>query len=220
MKPDLKQTVLAYRCPHCGKNIFSVVGIFALSGDLMKLRCDCEDSELTLRRTSEGKIQLSVPCFLCPTPHTYTLSPHLTTERELFTLSCPYGGMSLCFFGQQKAVEEAVAAADRSLSDWMEEQKIPDFAAFSTLREYDCGSENAGREDLLRFTVADLAEEGKIYCRCPEGEGDYTVDSLTDSALVYCRKCGATRMFPMWGTVSENAFLHLNQIDLRDTTEA
>ena len=90
---DPKQTVISYRCPHCGKNILSVVGIFALSGDLMKLKCDCGESELVIERTKEGKIRLTVPCFLCPKPHIYSVSSDLLFARELFSLGCAYAGI-------------------------------------------------------------------------------------------------------------------------------
>ena len=50
-----KETTVAYRCPVCGKNIISVVGIFMLSGDLIKLKCDCGVSELTITSNSDLK---------------------------------------------------------------------------------------------------------------------------------------------------------------------
>ena len=36
---DVKNASVAYRCPHCGDGVVSVVGIFSLSGDMFKIKC-------------------------------------------------------------------------------------------------------------------------------------------------------------------------------------
>ena len=92
-----KQTTIAYRCPHCGAGIMSAVGFFSLSGDMLKLKCDCGESELIIQRSRDGKIRLTVPCILCSKPHQYTVSSSLFFGRELFTLSCPYSDLNACF---------------------------------------------------------------------------------------------------------------------------
>ena len=81
---DIKQTTVAYRCSHCGAGVMSMVGVFSLSGEMFKLKCSCGESEMTMVRTSDGKIRFSVPCFLCPKPHTYTvnLSDKLTQVKQ------------------------------------------------------------------------------------------------------------------------------------------
>ena len=65
-----KQTTVAYRCPHCGAGVMSLVGVFALSAEMLKLKCSCGESEMTIVKTSDGKIRFTVPCLLCPNPHT------------------------------------------------------------------------------------------------------------------------------------------------------
>ena len=50
-----KDTTIAYRCPECGTTVMSVVGALALSGDIIKLKCDCGGSELLLENTDEAK---------------------------------------------------------------------------------------------------------------------------------------------------------------------
>lgn len=56
-----KETTIIYRCPHCGLSVVSVVGIFTLSGDMVKLKCDCGGSALVLTHTSDGKVRLTCP---------------------------------------------------------------------------------------------------------------------------------------------------------------
>ena len=69
-----KNTTIAYRCPSCGEAIKSVVGVFSLSGDLIRLKCHCHESELKISYTSDGKIRLSVPCFACGNDHEFIVS--------------------------------------------------------------------------------------------------------------------------------------------------
>ena len=42
LKP--KESIVSYRCPKCGTTVMSMVGTFALSGDLIKLKCSCGES--------------------------------------------------------------------------------------------------------------------------------------------------------------------------------
>ena len=45
---DFKQTTVAYRCPHCGAGVMSAVGLFSLNADMVKLKCTCGKSEMTV----------------------------------------------------------------------------------------------------------------------------------------------------------------------------
>ena len=83
---DTKQTTVAYRCPHCGAGVMSVVGVFSLSAEMMKLKCSCGHSEMTMSRASNGKIRFSVPCMLCPSPHSFTVNSSVVFSKELFVL--------------------------------------------------------------------------------------------------------------------------------------
>ena len=81
-----KQTTVAYRCPECGAIVLSLVGIFALTADMIRLKCPCGQSELEILYTKDKKVRLTVPCFACPTSHSYLISSSLFFEKELFTL--------------------------------------------------------------------------------------------------------------------------------------
>ena len=47
---EKKQTTIAYRCPTCGAGIMSAVDIFALSAPMVKLKCSCGCSEMTIKK--------------------------------------------------------------------------------------------------------------------------------------------------------------------------
>ena len=104
MKLSPQETTFAYRCPHCGATVFSLIGIFALSGDMLKLRCSCGKSETIMNYTSDKKIRITVPCIACPKPHYFTLGQNSFFAREsgVFRLPCPYTGIDIAFIGKKE----------------------------------------------------------------------------------------------------------------------
>ena len=85
---ESRQTTVAYRCPQCGAGVMSVVNLFALRADMIKLKCDCGGSEMTLVHTKDNKVRFTVPCIFCPNPHHFTLSSHGFFDKEMFALPC------------------------------------------------------------------------------------------------------------------------------------
>ena len=71
---ETKQTTVAYRCPHCGSGVMSAINPFVLKGSMVRLKCECGKSFLEVQPAAGGKLHLSVPCMLCPTPHHFTVS--------------------------------------------------------------------------------------------------------------------------------------------------
>ena len=97
-----QNTTVAYRCPHCGGAVYSGINLFMLSADMLKLKCSCGQSEMTLikSQSDEQKVRLSVPCMFCPNPHHFTLSRTLLFDKELFALPCPYSDITVCCVGE------------------------------------------------------------------------------------------------------------------------
>ena len=205
-----KQTTIAYRCPHCGAGIMSAVGFFALSGDMLKLKCDCGESELVIQRGRDAKIRLTVPCILCPKPHPYTISETLFFGRELFTLSCPYSDLDACFIGETNHVKAALAKNELDLLELMEEAGVESFDALhqpQTLTDPQI-------YDIILFVIRELEAEGEIHCRCADGEGEYEVEVLDDCVRVSCAKCGAEARLPTDSVLAANAFLNADRLTL------
>ena len=111
-----KETTVIYRCPHCGLSVVSVVGVFTLSGDMVKLKCDCEESELIITRTSDGKVRLSVPCLACGEKHTFIISQDAFFEKKVLCLSCTYTGIEICFVGGKEDALETLSEKDKELA--------------------------------------------------------------------------------------------------------
>lgn len=211
-----KDTTIAYRCPECGTTVISVVGALALSGDVIKLKCSCGCSELLLENTNEDKIRLTVPCVFCPSPHRYLVSRRLLTTRELFTFPCAYSGIDILFIGTKGAVLKAVEESDRELEELIDETEMS--GIHDENEKEGCGDEHV--RDMILFTLADLSEEGKIVCGCPEGTGDFLVEQTPDSVLISCKACGRKKEISCAGhSLDAQLLFDCDRLYLEEDTE-
>lgn len=160
-----KKTNIAYRCPVCGGAVRSVVGVFSLSGDMMRLRCPCGESELVLKRTSDGKYRFSVPCFACRKNHEFVLSGNVVFSQESISLSCPYTGLDIAFAGSEKGVDGAIKAADEALEQILSEIE-PENVFGKDGEEYE-GADFSVLPGIL-LAVKEMMADGRIFCGCEE----------------------------------------------------
>ncbi len=209
---DKKETTVAYRCPNCGSWVGSIVGVFSLTADMLRLKCPCGESELTVVHTGDKKIRLTVPCFLCPKPHSFTLSGNAFFDKELLALPCAYSGMDICFLGSGDSVREAEEAADRELGQLIEEAGGTN--PFGRKQEEESVFSDPQILEIVNFVIRDLDEAGEISCRCPEYEGSYNVEVTQDGVLVTCEHCNAKKLIPVTSTISAQAFLNCDHLEL------
>ena len=208
-----KETTVAYRCPECGASVMSMVGVFTLTADMIRLKCPCGQSELEIVYTRDKKVRLTVPCFLCPTPHSYLISSQMFFDRELFALPCGYSGLDICFVGQKDKVQEAMKAAEEELLELLGDTS---FEQLSSQRHSGGGQELTDPQvfDIVMYVIRDLADEGKILCSCPDG-GDYEAEILDDCIHVRCKQCGDSLDIPAGSLTAANDFLGCEELDLR-----
>lgn len=206
-----KHTHIAYRCPGCGYTIFGLVTPFTMSQNMLKLKCQCGESELGMQFTQDKKVHLTVPCLFCGQPHRYTVSQSLFLERDLFVLGCPYTNMDIAFIGKKEQVDEALQMSQAELEQ-----------LFAQLGQDEDGEEHlspmlpdAQVYDILRFVVKELEADGKINCPC--GTGPYEMDMSEDGVRVYCSECGASYLFPCSSVSEAEAFIHAEEINLAYT---
>ena len=207
-----KQTTLAYRCPHCGSAVTSLIGVFSLSADMIRMKCPCGGSDLSVVYTKDKKVRLQIPCFLCPKPHTFTISSQLFFETDLMAFPCPYSGINIGFVGNKESVDRAFEDANRELESILGEE---DFSSLSDNRHNRADMFSDPQiMDIIMYVIHELNAEGEIRCKCPEGHGHYAVDILDEGVKISCEDCGATTLIPTDSIVSANAFLHCTHIDL------
>ena len=209
---ESKQTTVAYRCPHCGAGVMSVMGVFSLTADMVKLKCDCGKSEMTVVCGKDGKVRLTVPCLVCPKPHQFTVSNSIFFGKELFVLPCPYSDINIAVMGEINQVKAELARGELELLDLMEKSGVENFDSLA-------GDEEALPDpqilDVIMFVLSELDAEGKIHCRCKsEDEGKYEVEVRDEGIHVSCETCGASRLIPTDSRLGAHAFLNADDLFL------
>lgn len=215
-----KETTLAYRCPHCGAGVLSMVGIFSLSGDLLKLKCACGESELSIERQSDGKIRLAVPCIVCAKPHIFLLGQNQFFRREngdVFRLPCPYTGLDLCFAGAKDDVQAALQEADDALLALMREAGLEDIEQLHAGDEMlEAREQDPQVADIVRYALRELDDEGKITCNCQNNAiADYQFRLHDGQVTVWCEECGASITLPLAGVTMAEDFLQRDSLQLQ-----
>lgn len=206
-----KQTTVAYRCPHCGAGVMSAVGLFHLTGHMMKLKCSCGESEMTVVYGKDGKVRFTVPCMLCPTPHNFSVSSSLFFAKDLFVLPCPYSDINICMMGESNHVKAELSRTELELLDFLEKSGI---GSFDELKGEQLLSDPQITE-IITYVVKELDAEGKIKCRCPEGtEGDYELEFGRDGVSVTCKKCGAQKKIAADSLIDAHEFLNADLLEL------
>lgn len=205
-----KQTHIAYRCPVCGKGVVSAVGVFSLRADLLKLKCECGESELTMTETQDGKIRLTVPCLMCPKPHNYVVSKSIFFGQETFMLQCPYTDIDLCFMGEVDEVSRGLERTELELLDLLGEENLEKLGGVTGEEVFT----DPQILEIIMFVINDLDAENKIICKCEPGQGDYEVEILDEGIKVSCKKCGASQLIPTDSLLGAHAFLHCDRLVL------
>ena len=222
---DSKQTTVAYRCSECGSGVISMVGLFSLSADMIKLKCTCKESEMQIvHRKDDNQIRLTIPCIFCRKPHTYNISSNMFFSKDIFLLPCPYSDINIGFVGEENKVKAELARTELELLDMLEENGISDFKSLH-------GDEEDLTDmqvlDVISYVIGELDAEGKISCKCyPEGreplpdgvldreDSEYEV-SVTDAGVeVCCAKCGAKKVIPTDSMLTAHAFLNSDFLNL------
>ena len=207
---DQKKTTLAYRCPSCGTVPTSMVGAFSLSGDLFKLKCACGQSHLTVEKTPEDKLRLTVPCVVCPQPHSYVISKNVFFGSDIFVIPCSLCGVDICFIGKENEVASAVYRSNEEIMLALGENSLD-----SLKGKEDTDETDPAVFDMITFVISDLFDEGKISCRCPRGHGDYLTTIHKNHVSVECKNCKSRVEIPARGISDGEAFLETNSLELK-----
>ena len=205
-----KKTTVAYRCPECGAGVLSIVGMFSLSANRLKLKCDCGKSELDVV-LQDDKVRLTVPCIFCRKPHVFTVNKQIFYGRDLFVIPCPYSDINICFMGEENHVRAELARSELELLDMLEENGISDFSAFGGDGEVLTDPQVF---EIIMFVIHDLEAEGKIYCRCSDGEGEYDAEMTDGGIRIFCKKCGAQSIIPTDSLIGAHDFLNCDSLHL------
>ena len=209
-----KERLVAYRCASCGSAVLGTVGKFALSANMLRLKCGCDEpSTLDIHITRDEKIKLSVPCILCGDSHSFVLSPQVLLGHSLTRLSCPYSGVDIAFIGEGETIEPELSRTECELSAIMAGLEVEEL---SELQPKEMAEDEILPDpsvyDTIRFVLKDLEADGRVECPCKKG--GYDLRFSDEGIQAYCESCGATYTFKSITPSACEEYLNLDSIKL------
>ncbi len=180
---------------------------------MLKLKCPCGQSHMTIKRTNDDKIRIAVPCLVCRRDHEFVISRDLFFKNELFELPCSLSGFSLSFIGNGEDVSAAIDRADDELRRVLTEAGAESLDIFKEQPDKTEEVPVAQIYDIVRFILKELEEENAIRCQC--SEGDYDIELFDDSVCIFCKNCGAKQFVSTASLAEAQAFLEIDELILK-----
>lgn len=200
------KTRIAYRCAFCGSVISADIQESTLSSTFTLPCIECGKSKLEIIPESDGAIKLVVPCLMCPHPHPYKISRSIMFERDIFTLSCSFTGLDICFIGDEGGVEDEIDRTGAEISALTNDEDGDDSVKKSA--EFLVADTSVVREVL--FAIGILEEQKKITCSCSPSAVKVLVDY--DKVIVVCKNCGKKYEIPARTRFDANNAIDLEEI--------
>lgn len=177
------ETVVALRCPMCGKFEQHKLSMFAFAGrQTVQISCSCGATKLSLGTKDLRKFWLQVPCVLCETKHMYFYTRKQLWGTGVQTIICSDSRIELGFVGAKDRVAQLVESYEQDISALLEEMDPDDYISNPEIMM-----------EVLN-TLHDIAEDGYLYCEC--GNVKIDVDIMPDRLELHCSECGAVGTVP------------------------
>lgn len=222
---DPKRTTVAYRCSDCMAGVQSVVGLFRLSADMIKLKCPCKKSEMqVVYNKNTDQVRLKIHCLFCDKPHNFNVNSSLFFNTELFVLPCPYTGLNIGFVGESNNVKAELARSELELLEMIEEFQV-DYMREKMNEVQSLPDPQV--KDVVMYFINELDAEGKIYCKCfpdgreplPDGEferkdSNYDVEITDDGIEITCNDCHCSTVIPTDSLLRAQEFFECDFIKL------
>jgi hypothetical protein len=210
----IRRTQIAYRCPDSAVATVGFLGGLGAVSDMLRLKCSCGESALDIKKQSDGKVNLSVPCVYCKSNHSFVVAPEIILRDEPTKFSCPYSGMGIAFIGDEDSVAKEVETSAEELSRIMTSLEAE---TVSDIQPQDVGEDSVPPDpaiyDTLNFVLRDLEAEGAVHCPCYNGS--YDLRFTDDGMQVWCKNCGATYDFFAKSVSVAEEYLTIDSITLK-----
>ena len=172
------ETVIALRCPMCGKFEQHQLSLFTFSGQkTVQICCSCGATKLTLGTKNRQKFWMQIPCVLCETKHMFFFTRKQIWSNNVLEITCAESKIELGFAGAKHKVAKLVERYEQDITTLLEEMDPDDYINNPTIMM-----------EVLNC-LHDIAEEGYLYCGC--GNVKIDVDIMPDRLELHCGECGA-----------------------------
>ncbi|MCL6636225.1 MAG: hypothetical protein K6T29_10770 [Peptococcaceae bacterium] len=174
-------TVLAMRCPECGKMDFHDISRFALArGKTVQINCSCGAAKLIAATRDRSTYRLHIPCVVCEVGHLREVAGRVLWSEEVTCLSCQETDLVLGYIGPEQKVREMAFNHEQELE--------------ALVREFGCDGYFHNSEVMYEVLncLHDIAEQGSLYCQC--GNHKIEVDIFPDRLELQCRECDSVNI--------------------------
>lgn len=172
------ETVVAMRCPSCGKLEFHSISRFAFAGaKTYKITCSCGAPKLTVGTKNRKQFWVQIPCVLCETNHLVYFKSTQMWSNDVNFLYCSDTNVELGFFGPEEKVHAIADNYEHNLEALVDELGYDDYFY----------SPDIMFEVLNR--LHEIAEDGLMFCEC--GSYQIEIDIFPDRIELQCKDCQA-----------------------------
>lgn len=170
-------TVLAMRCPKCGKMDLHAISLFDFAGSSSKkIVCDCGATVVIMGRKNRKNFSLQVNCGMCEVKHIYYHSLKELWSSYVMAFLCMETGLEIGFIGPKDKVKEAVRNQDKTLADLAEDVGITDFF------------ENPDVMRQVLDWLYNISQKESLTCNC--GNNNIDIEIFPDRLELSCGYCG------------------------------
>lgn len=175
-------TILAMRCPECGKLEYKELSRFQFSGaGSVSVYCSCGAAKLIVSTKNHRDYWVQVPCVVCETKHLRSIPGKLLWSKgEVQYLLCQETGLELGYLGPEEKVKNLTGSYEEELEVLTSEFGDDDYFHNSEVMY----------EVLNR--LHDIAETDALYCQC--GNRNVEVDIFPDRLELHCRECDSVNI--------------------------
>ena len=185
-----RETTVGYHCPFCGMPAMNKINIFSMSGNLIKMKCPCGRSELVVQSLKGGRYKITVPCILCPDPHTFTLSSATFFQKDLFSLACKFTATTICYIGKWGKVQAALRRNEEELLEAFAEyeDELDDLDIFGMdeggdpFEDFDIFGEKGAKKQAYTLHKNDGGDAPAASGALEGGAKDESADSIKTSS--------------------------------------
>ncbi len=172
------ETMLAMRCPKCGKLEFHKLSRFTFSGsNSVELVCTCGATKMIISLKKRGELWFQLSCVVCEAMHLRIISSQSIRQQKVVTFTCQETGLELGYMGPYDKI--------RQLIQNPKEVEL----LFSELTSEDYFNNSDIMHQVLTC-INELAEQGLVSCQC--GNYNISIDIFPDRLELQCKKCSGT----------------------------
>ncbi|MDK2821159.1 MAG: hypothetical protein PWP31_1124 [Clostridia bacterium] len=194
-------TVIALRCPSCGRLEFRGLSIFNFSGGgTWQAECSCGTVILTIGTKKGKNFWFQYHCIMCECYHINYYHRKELWSQKLLKLRCNETDLEVGFVGPREEVKKAVKSNERSLTEMAEDLGVGDFFEKPEIMYQ------------LINTIYKLVDAGKVSCSC--GNENIEIEIYPGHIQLRCETCGAEEIFPAHNSNDLDKFKSLHEIKL------